>query len=203
MCIRGESGRRTQTLDRQTDLYRPQVMRQQDTDSQTAPNSDGGADRQTQTGPKSGRHKAGHTDRQRRRPGDPHIPGRPAGHLPPALAPGAAEASWPAGPAKGAGRPGAGSRELGVQARRLAGGCWAGARPAVQMHFTLFAEVRQSKADGCWPESPTPFPPVGLVGYHSPPQPHSEVARTPQRNAPWEPSFASLARGRAEQTLGL
>lgn len=30
------------------------------------------------------------------------------------------------------------------------GGCWAGARPAVQMHFTHFAEVRQSKAGSCW-----------------------------------------------------
>lgn len=78
-------------------------------------------------GPESGRHSTGHTDRQSRSPRDPHIPGRPARRLPPTLAPRAAEASWPAGPTKGAGRPGAGSREQGVLA--VGGGAGQGPGP--------------------------------------------------------------------------
>lgn len=161
-----------------------------------------------QTGPKSGRQSAGH-NRQSRSPGDPRIPGHPAGQLPPALASQPAEASWSAGPAKGAGRPGAGSRELGVQERRLAGGCWVGARPAVQMHFTLFPEGRQSTADSRWPDSPTPCPPVGLPGHRGPPHPCPEVARKRQEDGPqaalasvhgavggpsrpWDPDFADV-----------
>lgn len=75
-----------QTPDRQTDRKadpdRPKAIRQGDTDSQTAPNSDRRrqADPDSLTDrPESGRHSAGHTDRAGAR--DPCIPGRPAGQL--------------------------------------------------------------------------------------------------------------------------
>lgn len=152
LCARGRAGSGTQTLTaRQTARQRdrggkadpdiPTAIRQGDTDSQTAPRPDrqgcGQADPDSLTaGPSWGdAAPATHTD------------SRP--ETPRSWAPRAAEASWPAGHAGGAGRPGARSRELGLQTRRPAGGRWVGARPAVQMHFMRFAEVRQSRAGSC------------------------------------------------------
>lgn len=78
-----------------------------------------------------------------------------------------------------------------------AGGSCVGARPAVQMHFMLFPEVRQSTADSCWPDSPAPCPPLGLSGHPSPPHPCPKGARKRQGNGPQAalPSVHGAVRG--------
>ena len=78
------------------------------------------------------------------------------------------------------------------------------ARPAVQMRFTLFTEVRQSKARSCRqsaaPHAPKPFPPGGSQGHPGLSQPDPGVAR--KRAVEWTPdsspwSLRQPRKGRA------
>lgn len=154
---------------------------------------------------RSGRRSPGHTDRARA-PRDPRISGHPAGQPRPSSAPGVAEASWPASPAEGAGRPGPdpgswlcrGGGQQGMLGRGQA--CCPDA-----FHALRGGEAKQSRQllTECRARRPTPFPPGASRGHPGLSQPGPGVAR--KQAVGWTSGSASglhSVRGRAEQARG-
>lgn len=154
---------------------------------------------------RSGRRSPGHTDRARA-PRDPRISGHPAGQPRPSSAPGVAEASWPASPAEGAGRPGPdpgswlcrGGGQQGMLGRGQA--CCPDA-----FHALRGGEAKQSRQllTECRARRPTPFPPGASRGHPGLSQPGPGVAR--KQAVGWTSGSAPglhSVRGRAEQARG-
>lgn len=196
-------------MDRKLPPDRPKATRQPDTDSQTAPNSDRGADKQIQTAGPTGpgqEDAAQATQTEPELPGTPRISGHPAGQPRPSSAPGVAEASWPASPAEGAGRPGPdpgswlcrGGGQQGMLGRGQA--CCPDA-----FHALRGGEAKQSRQllTECRARRPTPFPPGASRGHPGLSQPGPGVAR--KQAVGWTSGSASglhSVRGRAEQARG-